>query len=94
MAVFGVTLLAGIVTGSSAAWAVAGLDGVALAAYVVLLVHLRRLAVEREQKLHYLDPVAARSARVDARRPTSAAATPTRRASRPSPADGPVRAVR
>ena len=64
-AVFGVTLLAGVVTGSSAAWAVAALDGVALAGYVVLLVHLRRMALEREHKLRYLDPYAARPARVD-----------------------------
>ena len=54
-AVFVVTVLAGLVTGSNVAWALAGLDGVALAAYVGLLVHLRRMAAEREMKLHYLD---------------------------------------
>jgi hypothetical protein len=64
-AVFGVTVLAGLVTGSSVAWAVAGLDGVALAGYVALLVHLRRMALEREHKLRYLDPYAARPPRVD-----------------------------
>ena len=64
-AVFAVTVLAGGVTGSSVAWAIAGLDGVALAGYVGLLVHLRRMAHEREHKLRYLDPYAARPARVD-----------------------------
>jgi hypothetical protein len=65
-AVFAVTVLAGLVTGSTVAWAMAGLDGVALAAYVVLLVHLRRMALERELKLRYLDPHAAgRPARID-----------------------------
>jgi hypothetical protein len=63
--VFGVTVLAGVVTGSSVAWAMAGLDGVALAGYVALLVHLRRMALEREHKLHYLDPYAARPTRVN-----------------------------
>ncbi len=50
-------------TGSSIIWAVVALDGVALAAYVGVLVHLRRMALERETKLHYLDPLAARPAR-------------------------------
>jgi len=62
-AVFGVTVLAGVVTGSTAAWAMAGLDGVALAGYVALVVHLRRMALERELKLRYLDPDAGRPAR-------------------------------
>ena len=62
--VFTVMLLVGLLTGATAAWAVAGLDGVALAAYVVLLVHLRRMAQERELKLHYLDPAAVRPARL------------------------------
>jgi hypothetical protein len=64
-AVFCVTALAGLVTGSTVAWAMAGLDGVALAAYVALLVHLRRMALERELKLRYLDPSAGRPARAD-----------------------------
>jgi hypothetical protein len=64
-AVFGVTVLAGVVTGSSAAWAMAGLDGVALVGYVALVVHLRRMALERELKLRYLDPNAGRPARAD-----------------------------
>jgi len=54
-AVFVLTLLAGAVTGASAVLALCALDGVALVAYVALLVHLRRMAVEREHKLHYLD---------------------------------------
>jgi hypothetical protein len=58
--VFLLMLLVGLVTGATGAWAVAGLDGVALAAYVVLLVHMRRLAQERELKLRYLDPEAVR----------------------------------
>jgi hypothetical protein len=53
--VFAATLLLGAVTGATAVWALCALDAVALAAYVALLVHLRRLAVERERKLHYLD---------------------------------------
>ena len=42
--------------GASAAWILTALSGVALAAYVALLVHLRRMAEERERKLHYLRP--------------------------------------
>jgi len=54
--VFVVTLLVAVVTGATAVWALCALDAVALGAYVVLLVHLRRMAVERERKLHYLEP--------------------------------------
>jgi hypothetical protein len=61
-AVFVVTLLAAVVTGSTFVVAVVVLDGVALGAYVAILVHLRRMASEREMKLHYLDPMAARPA--------------------------------
>jgi len=61
--VFAVTLLAAAVTGSTFVLAVVVLDGVALAAYVAVLVHLRRTATEREMKLHYLDPLAVRPAR-------------------------------
>jgi hypothetical protein len=50
------SILFGAVTGSTALWVLCGLDAVALAAYVAVLVHLRRLAQERELKLHYLDP--------------------------------------
>jgi len=54
--VFCVTLAIGFVPGASAAWILTALSGVALAAYVVLLVHLRRMAEERERKLRYLKP--------------------------------------
>jgi hypothetical protein len=52
---FAVALLAAVVTGATAVWALCALDAVALVAYVSLLVHLRRMADERERKLHYLD---------------------------------------
>ena len=67
-AVFVVTLLAALVTGSSFVWAIVALDAVALGAYVALLVHLRRMALEREMKLHYLDPLTARPSRPGAQR--------------------------
>ncbi len=60
--VFVTTLLLGVVTGATAMWALCAFDGAALVAYVALMVHLRRRAVERERKLHYLEP------RADARR--------------------------
>ncbi len=46
----------GFVPGASPAWILTLLSGVALAVYVALLVHLRRMAEERERKLHYLKP--------------------------------------
>ena len=55
-AVFSGTLLIGFVPGASAAWILTALSGVALAAYVTVLVQLRRTAEERERKLHYLRP--------------------------------------
>jgi len=55
-AVFIVTLMAAVLTGSVFAWAVVALDGVALGAYVGVLVRLRRMAAERDSKLHYLEP--------------------------------------
>ena len=67
-AVFIVTLMAAVLTGSAFVWAVVALDGVALGAYVGVLVHLRRMAAERDMKLHYLDPQAARPDRVEVRR--------------------------
>jgi len=54
-ATFVLTLLVGVVTGASAVLALCAFVGVALVAYVALLVHLRRRAFEREHKLHYLD---------------------------------------
>jgi hypothetical protein len=50
--------LIGLVPGARLVWAVTAVAGVALVAYVALLVHLRRVAEEREQKLAYLRPAA------------------------------------
>jgi hypothetical protein len=55
-AIFSGTILIGFVPGASAAWILTALSGVALAAYVTVLVQLRRTAEERERKLHYLRP--------------------------------------
>jgi hypothetical protein len=62
-AVFIITLMAALVTGSSLVWAVGIFSGGILAAYVSILVHLRRMASEREMKLHYLDPLVERPTR-------------------------------
>ena len=67
-AVFIVTVMAALVTGSSFVWALVVLDGMALAAYLGILVHLRRMASEREKKLHYLDPLDERPTRVGGQR--------------------------
>ena len=48
--------LIGFVPGAGALWTVTAVSGLALVAYVALLVHLRRMAEERERKLHYLKP--------------------------------------
>lgn len=58
-----VLLLLGAVTGSTAAWVLSLVAAGALAAYVALLVHLRRMAEEREAKLHYLDSSDGRTGR-------------------------------
>ena len=50
------SFMIGFVPGASVAWVATGIFGIALAAYVAQLVHLRRLAEERERKLHYLRP--------------------------------------
>jgi hypothetical protein len=50
------SFLVGFVPGASVAWAATGVFGIALVAYVAQLVHLRRMAEERERKLHYLRP--------------------------------------
>ena len=50
------SFMIGFVPGASVAWVATGVFGIALAAYVAQLVHLRRLAEERERKLHYLRP--------------------------------------
>ncbi len=51
-----VTALIGFVPGASITWVVTALSGLALVVYVAFLVHLRRMAEERDQKLHYLNP--------------------------------------
>jgi hypothetical protein len=53
------TALIGFIPGASAARIVTAVSAVALAAYVFLLVHLRKRADEHEQKLHYLTPAPA-----------------------------------
>jgi hypothetical protein len=65
-AVFVITLMVGFLPAARAAWVVCALAGVAMAAYVSLLVRLRRVADERDRKLRYLanqtrPPVAGRS---------------------------------
>ena len=54
--VFVVTVVAGFIPGATVVWALSLVSGVALAAYVALLVRLRQRAEERERKLHYLRP--------------------------------------
>ena len=61
--VFVATLLLGVVTGATVMWALCAFDGVALVAYVTMMVHLRHMAVERERKLRYLEPRAGADAR-------------------------------
>jgi hypothetical protein len=62
LAVLSLTLilsaLIGLVPGARLVWAVTAVAGVALVGYVALLIHLRRMAEEREQKLAYLRPAA------------------------------------
>jgi hypothetical protein len=53
--VFFVTMLLGLIPGASMLWTLTALSGLALTAYVVLLVQIRRRADERERKLRYLD---------------------------------------
>ena len=50
------SLLVGCIPEVRMAWVITGVAGVALAAYVAMLVHLRSMADERERKLHYLRP--------------------------------------
>jgi hypothetical protein len=55
-AIFIGTMLIGFVPGAGLTWVLTALSGAALVAYVGLLVHLRRMAEERERKLHFLRP--------------------------------------
>jgi hypothetical protein len=64
-AVFVGTMMIGFVPGAGAIWMVTALSGIALAGYVALLVRLRRLSEEREQKLRYLRPAATGSIGAD-----------------------------
>jgi len=50
------TMMIGFVPGAAVVWVLTALSGVVMAAYVALLVNLRRRAEERERKLHYLRP--------------------------------------
>jgi hypothetical protein len=50
------SFMIGFLPGAGVAWVATGIFGMALVAYVALLVHLRRLAEERERKLRYLRP--------------------------------------
>jgi hypothetical protein len=50
------TFLVGFIPGARPAWIVTLLSALALAAYVAMLVQMRKLAEEREQKLHRLLP--------------------------------------
>jgi len=54
--VFVTSGMLGLVPGARAVWSVTAVSGLALVAYVALLVHLRQKAGERERKLHYLEP--------------------------------------
>jgi hypothetical protein len=54
--VFASTVLIGFIPGAGAAWILSLVTGVALVAYVALLVRMRQAAEERERKLHYLRP--------------------------------------
>jgi hypothetical protein len=64
-AVFVGTMMIGFVPGAGAVWSVTALSGIALAGYVALLVRMRRLSEEREQKLRYLRPADTRSIEAD-----------------------------
>ena len=71
------TALIGFIPGAGAARIVTAISAVALVAYVCLLVHLRKRADERDQKLRYLSPVDA-----GAGRPEEAARSPLYRSGR------------
>ena len=57
------TLMIGFIPGAGVAWVVSAITGLALVAYVAMLVHLRSMADERERKLRYLQPTGAADAR-------------------------------
>jgi membrane protein YdbS with pleckstrin-like domain len=53
---FACSLFLGMIPAIRMLWVVSAVSGVAIVAYVALLVHLRGVAEERERKLHYLRP--------------------------------------
>jgi membrane protein YdbS with pleckstrin-like domain len=53
---FAFSLFIGMIPATRMLWVVTAISGVAMVAYVALLVHLRGVAEERERKLHYLRP--------------------------------------
>lgn len=54
--VFTLTLVIGSIPGARPAWVISIIAGVALAAYVAMLVHMQSVMAEGERKLHYLRP--------------------------------------
>lgn len=54
--IFVTTVLIGFIPGATVAWALSLVSGLALVAYVALLVRMRQMAEEREHKLRYLRP--------------------------------------
>jgi len=54
--VFTLTLVIGSIPGARPAWVVTVIAGVALGAYVTMLVHMQTVMAEGERKLHYLRP--------------------------------------
>jgi hypothetical protein len=69
--VFVVSLMIGFVPGASVVWVLSLVSGLALVAYVALLVRMRQMAEERERKLRYLHPPAGASDRPDRAAPLS-----------------------
>ena len=53
---FACSVFLGMIPGAHMLWVVSAVSGVAIVAYVAVLVHLRGVAEERERKLHYLRP--------------------------------------
>lgn len=60
---FTLTLAIGFIPGAGIAWVITAFSGVAMGAYVAMLVRLRAMEEERDRKLRYLAPAASRRAR-------------------------------
>ncbi|MGA8370633.1 MAG: hypothetical protein WB765_10930 [Acidimicrobiales bacterium] len=56
---FACSVFLGMIPAAHLLWVVSAVSGVAIVAYVALLVHLRGVAEERERKLHFLRPESA-----------------------------------